>query len=110
MNAFDICESDSFDAVAWDDNKTEKKWMRENGRAPQKIPSNTVQKEVSNADKQSDDKPRFNQENLDKFVSIANQYKTYEEWIKEIRQFYKVSKAMDEKIKQLYESLNVIKE
>ena len=98
MNAFDICESDSFDAVAWDEKKSEKK-----------IPSNTVQEEPSKTDTSvSDEKPRFNKENLDKFVTIAKQYKSADEALKEIKQYYRISKENEGKVRRLYEDLELI--
>ena len=73
--------------------------------------SNTwaVQKETSNADTSvSDEKPRFNKENLDKFTTIAKQYKNADEALKEIRSYYKVSKDNEWKIRRLYEDLELI--
>lgn len=54
----------------------------------------------------------FNQENLDKFIEwkMHLQYKAYPEALKMIKQYYKISKAMEEKVKQLYESLETIKQ
>lgn len=69
----------------------------------------TVQKEVSKADTSaSDEKPRFNKENLDKFTTIAKQYKNADEALKEIRSYYKVSKDNEWKIRRLYEDLELI--
>ena len=65
---------------------------------------NTSQKESPN----SDDKPRFNKENLDKFVPIAKQYKNADEALKEIRSYYKISKDNEWKIRRLYEDLELI--
>ena len=73
--------------------------------------SNTwaVQKETSKADTSvSDEKPRFNKENLDKFTTIAKQYKNADEPLKEIRSYYKVSKDNEWKIRRLYEDLELI--
>lgn len=73
--------------------------------------SNTwaVQKEVSKADTSvSDEKPRFNKENLDKFTTIAKQYKNADDALKEIRSYYKVSKDNEWKIRRLYEDLELI--
>ena len=65
---------------------------------------NTNQKESPN----SEDKPRFNKENLDKFVPIAKQYKNADEALKEIRSYYKISKDNEWKIRRLYEDLELI--
>ena len=73
--------------------------------------SNTwaVQKEASKTDTSaSDEKPRFNKENLDKFTTIAKQYKNADEALKEIRSYYKVSKDNEWKIRRLYEDLELI--
>ena len=73
--------------------------------------SNTwaVQKETSKADTSvSDEKPRFNKENLDKFTTIAKQYKNADDALKEIRSYYKVSKDNEWKIRRLYEDLELI--
>lgn len=73
--------------------------------------SNTwaVQKEVSKADKSaSDEKPRFNKENLDKFVTIAKQYKNADEALKEIKSFYRISKEKESEVRRLYEDLELI--
>ena len=68
-----------------------------------------VQKETSNTDTSaSDEKPRFNKENLDKFVPIANQYKNADDALKEIRSYYKISKDNEWKIRRLYEDLELI--
>lgn len=95
MNAFDIVEQDMFDATSWKENKWSNAWA--------------VQKETSNADTSaSDEKPRFNKENLDKFTTIAKQYKNADEALKEIRSYYKVSKDNEWKIRRLYEDLELI--
>ena len=97
MNAFDIVEQDMFDATSWKENKWSNAW--------------TIQKETSNADTSvSDEKPRFNKENLDKFVPIAKQYKNADDALKEIRSYYKISKDNEWKIRKLYENLEVINE
>jgi hypothetical protein len=49
-------------------------------------------KDNTQANKAEDEKPRFNKENLDKFTTIAKQYKNADEALKEIRSYYKVSK------------------
>lgn len=74
--------------------------------------SNTwaVQKEVSKTDK-SDveaEKPRFNKENLDKFTTIAKQYKNADEALNEIKQYYRISKENEGKVRRLYEDLELI--
>ena len=65
----------------------------------------TVDKED---DKQSSEKPWFNQENLDKFVTIAKQYKNADEALKEIKQYYRISKDNEGKVRRLYEDLELI--
>lgn len=72
--------------------------------------SNTwaVQKEASKADKPNDDKPWFNKENLDKFVTIAKQYKNADEALKEIKSFYRISKEKESEVRRLYEDLELI--
>ena len=95
MNAFDIVEQDMFDATSWKENKGSNAW--------------TIQKETSNADTSvSDEKPRFNKENLDKFVPIAKQYKNADEALKEIKQYYRISKDNEGKVRRLYEDLELI--
>lgn len=98
LNALDITESDMFDATSWKEEikKTEgsNEWA--------------VQKEVSNTDKSDDEKPRFNKENLDKFVTIAKQYKSADEALKEIKQYYRISKDNEGKVRRLYEDLELI--
>ena len=71
-----------------------------------------IQKEVSNTDKLYVEKAWFNQENLDKFIEwkMHQQYKTLPDALKMIKQYYKISKAMEDKVKQLYESLETIKQ
>lgn len=78
------------------------------GEEKKEIPSNAVQKEASKTDKQDDDKPWFNQENLDKFVGIAKQYKNADEALKEIKSYYRISRSMGEEVKKLYDNLQVI--
>ena len=72
----------------------------------------SVQNEASKTDKSDaeEEKPRFNKENLDKFVPIAKQYKNADEALKEIRSYYKISKDNEWKIRKLYENLEVINE
>lgn len=94
MNAFDIVEQDMFDATSWKENKGSNTWA--------------VQKEASKTDKQDDDKPWFNQENLDKFVGIAKQYKNADDALKEIKSYYRISRSMGEEVKKLYDNLQVI--
>ena len=50
-------------------------------------------------------KPRFNDPELDSFTKKVGEYKTFEDWIKEIKKYYQISKAMEEKVKKLYENL-----
>ena len=72
----------------------------------------SVQNEASKTDKSDaeEEKPRFNKENLDKFVPIAKQYKNADDALKEIRSYYKISKDNEWKIRKLYENLEVINE
>ena len=65
-------------------------------------------KDNSQVNKAEDEKPRFNKENLDKFTTIAKQYKNADEALKEIRSYYKVSKDNEWKIRRLYEDLELI--
>ena len=67
-------------------------------------------KDNTQVNKAEDEKPRFNKENLDKFVPIAKQYKTADDALKEIRSYYKISKDNEWKIRKLYENLEVINE
>ena len=67
-----------------------------------------VQKEASKTDKQDDEKPWFNQENLDKFVGIAKQYKSADDALKEIKSYYRISRSMGEEVKKLYDNLQII--
>lgn len=55
------------------------------------------------------DKPRFNKPELDNFSKKAGEYSGFEEWIKEIKKYYQISKAMEENVRKLYESLQTIK-
>ena len=55
------------------------------------------------------DKPRFNKPELDNFSKKAGEYGGFEEWIKEIKKYYQISKAMEENVRKLYESLETIK-
>lgn len=57
----------------------------------------------------TDDKPRFNKEQLDKFCKISSEYKGADEALKVIRSKYKVSKVMEANIRKLYEGLDYIK-
>ena len=72
----------------------------------------SVQNEASKTDKSDaeEEKPRFNKENLDKFVPIAKQYKNADDALKEIRSYYRISKDNEWKIRRLYEDLEVINE
>lgn len=64
-------------------------------------------KEESKEEKK--DKPRFNKPELDNFSKKAGEYGGFEEWIKEIKKYYQISKAMEENVRKLYESLETIK-
>ena len=55
-----------------------------------------------------EEKPWFNQENLDKFIAIAKQYKNADEALQEIKAFYRISRANEEKVRKLYEDLKSI--
>ena len=80
------------------------------GEEKKEIPSNAIQKDASNTDK-SDveaEKPRFNKENLDKFTTIAKQYKNADEALNEIKQYYRISKDNEGKVRRLYEDLELI--
>ena len=59
-------------------------------------------------EKKSDDKPWFNDPDLDKFVEFAKQYSGADDALKVIRTKYKVSKTMEAKVRQLYVSLDTI--
>ena len=73
------------------------------------IPSDTIQKEVSNADKpNAEEKPWFNKPELDKFTSFATQYKTADEALNVIKNKYRIGKEKEAEVRKLYESLKVI--
>ena len=57
--------------------------------------------------KSDDDKPWFNDPDLDKFTKFASQY-SVEDGIKTIRTKYKLSKDMEKKVRALYVSLDTI--
>lgn len=57
--------------------------------------------------KSDDDKPWFNDPDLDKFTKYASNY-SVEEGIKTIRTKYKLSKDMEKKVRALYVSLDTI--
>jgi hypothetical protein len=57
--------------------------------------------------KSDDDKPWFNDPDLDKFTKFASQY-SVEDGIKAIRTKYKLSKDMEKKVRALYVSLDTI--
>ena len=71
-------------------------------------PDSTNKWEVEPAEKKADDnKPWFNDPDLDKFAKFASQY-SVEDGIKTIRTKYKLSKAMEQKVRDLYVSLDTI--
>jgi len=55
------------------------------------------------------EKERFNKEQLDAFTKVAGKYKTAEDAINVIKSKYRISKAMEEKVRELYKSLDTIK-
>ena len=69
----------------------------------------TVQSEVSTSDQQDVEKARFNKEQLDKFVPIADKYEDADAAIRLIRSKYKLSKTMEWEVRKLYESIKEIK-
>lgn len=69
----------------------------------------TVQSEVSTSDQQDAEKARFNKEQLDKFVPIADKYEDADAAIRLIRSKYKLSKTMEWEVRKLYESIKEIK-
>lgn len=84
LNCFDICESELFDAVTWDDG-------RNNGNNTW-----TIQKEISKADK-----PWFNKEHLEKLSQnkeYLEKFATSDDLIKDIQKKYAISKEMRMKI------------
>lgn len=68
-----------------------------------------IQKEVSTSDQQDAEKARFNKEQLDKFVPIADKYEDADAAIRLIRSKYKLSKTMEWEVRKLYESIKEIK-
>ena len=61
-----------------------------------------------NPEKPADDKPWFNDPDLDKFTEFASQYSGAEDALKVIRTKYRVSKTMEKKVRELYISLDTI--
>lgn len=59
--------------------------------------------------KEEQEQQRFNKEQLDAFTKVAGKYKTAEDAIKAIKTKYRISKAMEEKVRELYKSLDTIK-
>lgn len=57
---------------------------------------------------QSEDKPRFNKEQLDMFTKAAGKYKNADEALKVIKSKYKIWKEKEAEVRKLYESLEVI--
>lgn len=87
LNCFDICESELFDAVTWDDGSNT--W--------------TIQKEISKTDKSvSAEKQRFNKEqlqNLSQNKEYLEKFATSDDLIKDIQKlWYSISKEMKMKI------------
>ena len=58
--------------------------------------------------KADDDKPWFNDPDLDKFTSFATSYWDAEWGLKIIRTKYRISKTMEKKVRDLYDSLDTI--
>lgn len=69
----------------------------------------TIQSEANTSDQQDAEKARFNKEQLDKFVSIADKYEDADAAIRLIRSKYKLSKTMEWEVRKLYESIKEIK-
>lgn len=69
----------------------------------------TVQSEANTSDQQDAEKARFNKEQLDKFVPIADKYEDADAAIRLIRSKYKLSKTMEWEVRKLYESIKEIK-
>lgn len=59
--------------------------------------------------KEEQEQQWFNKEQLDAFTKVASKYNTAEDAIKVIKSKYRISKAMEEKVKELYKSLDTIK-
>lgn len=71
-------------------------------------PDSTNKWEEKVEEKKSDDKPWFNDPDLDKFTEFATQYKSADDALKVIRTKYRVSKTMEQKVRDLYVSLDTI--
>lgn len=69
----------------------------------------TIQSEANTSDQQDAEKARFNKEQLDKFVPIADKYEDADAAIRLIRSKYKLSKTMEWEVRKLYESIKEIK-
>lgn len=68
-----------------------------------------LQSESSKADTSvSDEKPRFNKEQLEQFVKVANKYSSADEALKVIKSKYKIWKEKEGEVRKLYDSLEVI--
>ena len=59
-------------------------------------------------DENKQEKPRFNEKELDNFTKKVSEYKTFDDWIKEIKKYYRISKENEEKVRKLYENLETI--
>ena len=69
----------------------------------------TTENTKKREEKKEEQEQRFNKEQLDAFTKIASRYKTAEDAIKVIKSKYRISKAMEEKVRELYKSLDTIK-
>ena len=65
-------------------------------------------KESAPAKEEKAEKPWFNDPDLDKFTEFATQYKSADDALKVIRTKYRVSKTMEQKVRDLYISLDTI--
>lgn len=69
----------------------------------------SLQSESSKSDTSvSDEKPRFNKEQLEQFVKCAGNYKDADEALKVIKSKYKIWKEKEGEVRKLYDSLEVI--
>lgn len=69
------------------------------------IDSDTTNK---HEDKEAEDKPRFNKEQLEWFIKVANKYSSADEALKVIKSKYKIWKEKEGEVRKLYDSLEVI--
>ena len=125
-----LCEDWSFSTTAYAREEESKKWMDQamvtwssssyarkyalcwlfaidDGIDPDST-NKWEEKVEAKEEKKSDDKPWFNDPDLDKFVEFAKQYSGADDALKVIRTKYKVSKTMEAKVRQLYVSLDTI--